>query len=170
MKRRLVGCLFITMLTLLLVPATAASAATAKHRLANVRVPAYCRMPAQRLHDNKTAAKYLPKQGGIEFTYVAAPILVHVRHSGTQLLAQYGCTAGGVSWPEVLVLYSKGNHLIASLRLERYAKTEHSQVDSWHAASGHKVVVNWTSYEGAGFEIRHHHSTLTLRKKHLQLH
>jgi hypothetical protein len=86
-----------------------------------------------------------------------------------QLLAQYGCGAGGVSWPEVLVLYSRTNRLMATVQLARYAPaSEHAQVDSWRAISGHRVSVSWRSYDGCCFDIRSHRSTLTLSGKSLQ--
>jgi hypothetical protein len=52
------------------VAVTTAGAAPARPKdqmtIAHLRhsvVPAYCEMPRQRLHHNKTAKKYLPKQG-----------------------------------------------------------------------------------------------------------
>ena len=169
MKRRLLACLAIAGLCLG-AEVTPAVAATPRQRLANVIVPAYCRMPAQRLHNGQTAAKYLPASGGIEFRYAAAPISVHLGTSGTQLLAQYRCGAGGVSWPEVLVLYSSTNRFMSSVQLARYAPvSEHVQVDSWRAISGHRVSVSWRSYDGCCYNIRRHRSTLTLSGTSLRL-
>ena len=139
-----------------------AVAATPRQRLANVVVPAYCTMPRQRLHDGNTAAKYQPAMGWMTLSGAAAPIRVHLRH-GTQLLAEYDCTAGGVSWPSVLVLYSRTNRLIAFLKLERYSNTEHSNVVRWKVLSGHRVLVRWASYNGCCFDLHHHRSILVLR-------
>lgn len=165
--KKIIFCAVAIVLTLT-TGVTDGSAATPRQRLANVAVPAYCHMPAQRLHHGTTARKYRPAQGSIEFDYLASPISVHLRKHGTQLLAQYGCTAGGVGWPSVLVLYDKHNALISSLRLDHYAKAEHSQVDKWSVA-GHDVHLSWSSYEGAGFDIHHHRSTLSLRHGGLRM-
>lgn len=84
------------------------------------------------------------------------------------MLAQYGCTAGGVGWPEVIVLYSHRNRLIGFVKLGNHAHAKHSQVNHWKV-HGHTVKVKWVSYEGAGFDIKHRHSTLTFSHGNLHL-
>jgi hypothetical protein len=53
--------------------------------------------------------------------------------------------------------------LISILKLAYYANTEHSQVNHWRTLGHHLVKVAWSSYDGAGVHVRHHHWLLELR-------
>jgi hypothetical protein len=125
-------------------------------------------MPRQRLHAGKTASRYAPAEGWMTLSGHGAPILAHLRPGTALLVAQYTCTAGGVSWPAVLVVYDRTNRLVASLDLRRVSHTEHAEVVGWSAA-GRTVRVRWRSYEGCCFQVRHHRSVLVLRHGHLRL-
>jgi hypothetical protein len=151
-------------------PSALAATPTLKQRLANVVVPAYCRMPRQRLHNGKTAAKYLPASGSIFFgpPSKGGAMLVHLRSTGTQVLAQYGCNAGNVSWPAVIVAYDRHNRLIDDIKLGDISQTEHADIRTWHA-DGRIVRITWISYEGCCFHVKTHHSTLTLSGGRLHL-
>lgn len=171
MRRRgvIIGAVSAAAMLLVSTAAAPAQAATARQRLGSVVVPAYCHMPTQQLHDGKTAEKYQPRQGSIDY-HGAAPIAVHLTHRGIQLLAQYECSGGGnaVPWPSVLVLYNRHNTLLAHLPLARHTNAEHAAVTSWRA-DGNTVKISWVSYNGAGAPFTHHHSTLTYSRTTLRL-
>jgi hypothetical protein len=131
-------------------------------------VPAYCYMPRQRLHHNKTARKYLPRQGSINFRQPGHPIFAHLRPGRPDLLAVYDCTAGGVGWPQVVVAYSPHGRLLDALYLGHYGHQEHGQVTHWQAA-GHNVRMRWISYDGCCFDRHRHHSRITLSQGRLAL-
>jgi hypothetical protein len=155
------------------IPAGAAGdRSTNRMTIADLRhsvVPAYCQMPRQRLHHNKTAKRFLPKQGWINFRHPGQPIVAHLRPGRRNVVATYDCTAGGVGWPQVIVAHAPRGRLIDALYLDDYAHQEHSQVTGWHAA-GHSVRMHWISYEGAGFDKHRHHSRITLEHGRLALH
>lgn len=129
--------------------------------LSDVEVPAYCDMPAQKLHGGVTLAKYLPKTGGIDFEG-AKPIAVQFSGIGSGILAQYSCSAGGngAAWPEVILLYNDQGALVTYLLLSSYTSAEHAAVTSW-TVSGDTVTVTWESFEGAGGQMTNHQSSLT---------
>jgi hypothetical protein len=133
-------------------------------------VPAYCQMPRQRLHHNATARRYLPKQGWMNFDPPGQPIFVHLQPGPPDLVATYRCTAGGVSWPQVIVAYGPHGRLVDALFLSDYRPhQEHSDVTQWRAA-GHSIRMRWISYQGAGFDRHRSHSLITLRNDELVLH
>ena len=132
-------------------------------------VPAYCDMPRQRLHHNKTARRYLPRQGWMDLDRPGQPIAAHLQPGRRNLVATYSCTAGGVGWPQVVVAYSPRGRLIDALRLFHYSHQEHADVRRWRAVD-HRIRMHWVSYEGAGFDIHRHHSWITLHRGQLALH
>ncbi len=65
------------------------------------------------------------------------------------------CSAGGVSWPELILVYSTGPKLLGYTDLGDITPTEHSDVESMSANSG-DLRVAWNSYEGCCFnQVRH---------------
>lgn len=170
MKTRVLAGVMSVVAVFALAPTTAAATPTLRQRLANVVVPAYCDMPQQRLHNGKTASRFLPAQGAIVFGKASSggAMRVHLRPVGTQVLAQYGCNAGNVSWPAVIVLYDRRNRLIGDIKLGNISHTEHADVTHWSVA-GHTVKVSWVSYEGCCFHVHHHNQTLTLSGGRLNL-
>jgi hypothetical protein len=126
--------------------------------LRTAQVPAYCRLPAQRLVNGATT-KGSPGGGSIA---TKAPLVGYADFTGAgykQALTEYGCSAGGVSWPEVLVLIGAGGRLLSSYELGKRDRQEHSNVRSV-TASGNSAAVDWDSYEGAGFYFVHHRATV----------
>jgi hypothetical protein len=80
------------------------------------------------------------------------------------------CSAGGVSWPELLLVYSVGPHLVGSVDLGRIKTAqEHEDVARLRPAT-RKVHVVWRGYEGAGFTVSTYTGTLTLAKGRVTLH
>ena len=81
--------------------------------LRSAEVPADCHLPAQRLKNNATtlgspgSGSLVDPVGYADFAGLGYK----------QVLAVYLCNAGGVAWPEVLVLVGSGGKLFASLDL-----------------------------------------------------
>jgi hypothetical protein len=132
-------------------------------------VPGNCAMPRQRLSHNHTARRYLPKQGWINLVRPGKPIYAHLRPASTNVVATYGCTAGGVGWPQMIVAYSHDGRLIDGLDLYRIGHQEHAEVTGWRAV-GHSVRLHWISYEGCCYHKHRYSSRLTLSQGQLVLH
>jgi len=116
-------------------------------------------MPAQQLKGGKTATKFAPRGGEIE---TATAVSVDLDgDGGHEIIAKFRCSAGGVSWPQLLLVYSHGPVLRGSVDLGKRSDQEHSDVDHW-ATSGAAVALTWLSYEGAGFDVQHHTSRLAM--------
>lgn len=140
-------------------PKSTAGAVTVADVRGSAQVPAYCDMPAQTLVNGVTSDKYKPREGWLKVD-APAPVLADLDSDGSQeLVARYLCTAGGVAWPEVLVIYGPGGTLKGSVELGEYGQQEHAEVLSWQP-SGQAVELRWRSYEGAASDF-HYRSRLT---------
>ncbi|MEU4197098.1 hypothetical protein AB0E69_34715 [Kribbella sp. NPDC026611] len=73
----------------------------------------------------------------------------------------FDCSAGGVTWPETIAIYGPGPTLVASIDLDKYVQTEHSDVKAL-TVQGNRIAVHWISYEGAGFGQQAWHGYLKL--------
>ena len=70
------------------------------------------------------------------------------------------CTAGGVSWPERLLVYGLGVRLLGSVPVgDLDAPQEHADVQSLELSDS-EVAVRFTSYEGAGSSAANYRGTL----------
>lgn len=127
-----------------------------RRTLLTAQVPSNCRLPAQRLVNGETT-KGSPGSGsiGTKPTYIDMAGLGY-----SQALTTYWCTAGGVSWPETLLLVGAGGDLLGSFDLGDLGHHEHADVDSV-SVSGPTAVVKWAAYEGAGFYVNYHTSRVT---------
>ena len=142
-------------------PKSTSGAVTVADVRGSAQVPAYCRMPAQTLTNGVTSDKYKPREGWLKVDD-PAPVLADLDSDGSQeLVARYLCTAGGVAWPEVLVIYGPGGTLKGSLELGEYGQQEHAEVLSWQP-SGQAVELRWRSYEGAASDFHYYRSRLTM--------
>ena len=142
-------------------PKSTAGAVTVADVRGSAQVPAYCDMPAQTLVNGVTSDKYKPREGWLKVDD-PAPVLADLDSDGSQeLVARYLCTAGGVAWPEVLVIYGPGGTLKGSVELGEYGQQEHAEVLSWQP-SGQAVELRWRSYEGAASDFHYYRSRLTL--------
>ena len=127
--------------------------------LRTAEVPADCRLPAQRLVDGKTT-QGSPGGGSINTGPEKVGFADFAGLGYKQALTEYGCGAGGVGWPETLVLIGAGGKLLSSFGLSQLAAVEHSNVTKV-SVSGNAAGVAWDSYEGAGFEMVHHQAQVT---------
>ena len=76
------------------------------------------------------------------------PVLVDLDGDGVdELVGILHCTAGGVGWPELVLVYSPGPELVGYVDLGSKYEFEHAYVDSLTpTADGLKVV--WNGYDG----------------------
>ncbi|MBB2893728.1 hypothetical protein [Flexivirga oryzae] len=114
--------------------------------LRSAEVPADCRLPAQRLKNGKTTEG--SPGGGSLVDIVAYGDLAGLGYK--QALTAYVCTAGGVTWPQDLVLIGAGGKLLASLNLGRFVQGEHSDLTTI-SFSGNAAHIAWTTYQGCCF-------------------
>ena len=127
--------------------------------LKGAQVPADCRLPAQRLTNGHTT-KGSPGEGWINSDKKTIGYNDFAGLGYKQALTEYGCTAGGVGWPDVLVLIGAGGALLASYDLGKHDGQEHSAVSSV-TPTGNAAEVTWTSYEGAGSYFVHHQARVS---------
>lgn len=135
--------------------------------LLSAEVPAYCNLPRQRLRDGK-ATEGSPGGGGLVTdtgTYAFGDL---AKLGYQQGLAAYVCSAGGVGWPEVLILTGRGGKLLASFELADLGKKEHADVRSM-TINGPIATIDWVAYEGAGFFITKHQAQVSYRDGRLDV-
>lgn len=76
------------------------------------------------------------------------------------------CSAGGVSWPEMVLLYRSHKRLIGYVDLRKLSTAqEHEDVQSLRFHQG-KIHVRWRGYEGAGFTFTTYRGTIGWKKGH----
>jgi hypothetical protein len=66
----------------------------------------------------------------------------------TDVAAVFGCSHGGVDWPNKIVLYSPGSTILGTVDLRDITPAEHSDVDRITIEGG-DALIRWKSYEGA---------------------
>ncbi|WP_050670783.1 serine/threonine-protein kinase [Luteipulveratus halotolerans] len=133
--------------------------------LQTAQVPAACQASAQRLVGGKAPKPFGGGLGQISDKVVYADIAGIGYKQG---LFAYDCSAGGVSWPQVLVLTGDKGELLGSLDLGQRDRKEHADVTSM-TVRGNVVDLVWKSYEGAGFDIVEHRSQVTYAGGRLSL-
>lgn len=128
--------------------------------LATMEVPANCDLPAQRLVDGATTLGE-PGEGWVNYdgnntTAGGQPsIFVDLTGEGyLQGFSVYSCHAGGVSWPESLVLSDSDGSLLAWFDLQTIGQQGKAHVTSM-VPQDNGVLVSWDSYRGAGFDMQH---------------
>lgn len=141
--------------------------------LTTAEVPENCAMPRQRL------------VGGVAKDPTGANPYAEGRFAGengrlihgfgdlaglgyTQALVSYGCSAGGVAWPETLVLVGEGGAMLASFDLGAVRETNRASVATITVEGG-AATVTWSSYNGASFDMVRHTSTVTYSSGRLTL-
>lgn len=142
--------------------------------LRTAEVPENCDMPRQRLVNGKTtkrnkgASPYA--EGNLDSfgNGVIAAYGDFARLGYQQALVPYSCTAGGVSWPQVLLLIGEGGALLSSFDLQTIGQAEHADVDAIKG-KGNAATLRWHSYEGAAFDRVDHTSTVTVQNGVLRL-
>jgi len=124
--------------------------------LLNAPIPAYCQHKAGRLVNGSlpltvSQGYATVLQGGNSHRFAVAPRLVDITGDHkVELIGVLECSAGGVSWPDLLLAYSPGPKLIGALPLGNVVKAEHSDVTGMSVSKG-TLNVSWRSYEGCCF-------------------
>lgn len=163
----------------LVLPAlTAAAAVPAKSAFdpQSLRIPAMCRHGAATLRDgvkdfgtdpsgaSRGDASLISAIGSLK-SPVPRPVLAKQRGSsahGAFAMVPIRCSAGGVDWPETLVLYTSTGRILAHTDLGRFGYQEHASVTAL-TLRGDRARVHWRSYDGAGFSVHDRAATFTLR-------
>lgn len=134
------------------------AATVGRATLMSAEVPANCKLPRQRLVRGRTRLGS-PGGGGIRLRTVAYGDLAKLGYD--QALSVYECSAGGVSWPNTIVLIGVGGDLLGSFDLGDIGRNEHAEVERVTMSHG-KGTVTWSSYEGSGdFDWVDHVSEVT---------
>jgi hypothetical protein len=124
--------------------------------LLNAPVPASCEHPAGRLVKGNLPVSPRPDGtgGGMgSVNGLTPPVLTDLTRDGVkELVGVYGCTAGGVGWPQLILVYTAGPKLLGYVDLGDLVQTEHSVVKTMKP-DGADLSVTWQSYEGAGFDM-----------------
>lgn len=120
--------------------------------LKTAEVPANCQLPAQRLVNGKTT-KGSPGTGELMLDRGMYAFVDLAGLGYKQALVAYQCNAGGVGWPQRLLLIGDGGKLLANYDLGTAYQAEHANVDTM--TGGNPVVVRWLAYEGAGTDVVH---------------
>ncbi len=151
-------------------PARASARSVTEADLLTAEVPAYCKMPRQRLVHGKTT-KGRPGIGGIQVAAFDGTATVaygdFAKLGYRQALTVYGCSAGNVAWPDVLILVGAKGKLLASFPLDQINNHREHAAVSGISASGTHATVSWTEYEGAGSEVVKHVNQVSYRKGRL---
>ncbi|WP_052590427.1 serine/threonine-protein kinase [Luteipulveratus mongoliensis] len=123
--------------------------------LQTAQVPAACQATAQRLVGGKAPKPFGGGLGQVSDKVVFTDLAGLGYKQG---LFAYDCSAGGVGWPQVLVLTGDGGKLLGSVDLKTVNhQKEHANVDTL-TVSGGKVLMTWKEYDGASFEMVSHNS------------
>jgi len=88
------------------------------------------------------------------------PVLTDITGDGRRdAVVVMDCNAGGVGWPQWLLLYGPGPKLLGAIDMGKQAPSaEHASVSRLRVI-GRTIAVDWSTYEGAGFGTRLWHGT-----------
>ncbi|MCU1679265.1 MAG: hypothetical protein JWQ81_4 [Amycolatopsis sp.] len=125
-------------------------------RLAGAAVPGLCEHPAGTLVGGSLPG-IAELEGGVQLLAVQSPAQAGALVAAGDLTgdgknetaAVFGCSQGGVSWPNAVVVYSPDFTVMGAVDLGGLVSAEHSDVKRVEVGNG-RVLVHWMSYEGAG--------------------
>ncbi|MBE7190734.1 MAG: hypothetical protein INR67_20800, partial [Jatrophihabitans endophyticus] len=134
-------------------------------QLRNAPIPASCEHKATRLHGYER--NFGTYKG---FAALDTKNVVFVAPKGSsrkEAVVPLGCSAGGVTWPELLLVYAPGPRLVGSINLGRIPTVqEHEDVAGLKVHKG-VVHVAWRGYDGAGFAISTYRGAVTVHRHRL---
>lgn len=150
-------------------PASAAEGrgVTRLSQLRNAPIPASCEHKATRLNGfSKDFGKY--KSGAYKGdASLDTKKVVFVALGPTAykyaVMPLY-CNAGGVGWPELLLVYAAGPRLVGSVDLRNISTAQEHEDVSHLSVVPHAVRVAFTGYDGAGFAVSTYRGRLWLFK------
>lgn len=140
--------------------------------LASAPYPAMCTSPAGRLKDGKdlrgldgNVAANMP--GSPAYNAPSAPVLVDLNHDGSkEMVVEFDCDAGGVTWPSVIVVYGSGWKVLGTIDLGKVANDDRyygkARVASWSAGKG-GVSLTWNASQGASGDVSRRTGLIKLR-------
>jgi hypothetical protein len=148
--------------------------------LLSARAPAMCRHPSGRLVNGELPNRpvrsgfVVLRMGGVR-SYDGdpiTPVLADLTGDGQpETTAVFLCSAGGVSWPNVIAVYGPGGALVDHIDLidhSRRVDAEHADVTSLRA-NGRQLRVEWMTYQGWCLEKRYWRGVLKLDRAGFQL-
>ena len=93
----------------------------------------------------------------------ASPVFADLNGDGLREAAVvFGCSAGGVSWPDWLLVYGNGPELLGAISMMELASTqEHASIRDVEV-DGNALRLHWVSYDGASFNPRYLTGTVRL--------
>lgn len=124
--------------------------------LLSAPVPSACEHPAGRLVNGELPG--IPANRGLVQLDGVGTVEGVVTEPTTMageagVLAVLNCSQGGVSWPQVLVLYASGPTVLGHLDMAGIGTVaEHADISTLEAR-GDAVVVTWKTYEGCCFDV-----------------
>lgn len=153
------------MALILTLTTASASAAVAKPdpstTLKNAAIPASCGHAATTLDGYE---KDFGVNGGAWLRVKQAINLKMGHKSHPVIVVPFGCTAGGVGWPEWLLTYSRGGRLIGSVDLARSApRQEHQTVTILRPHHG-ELQVRFIGTDGCCYAKTTHRGVLSFRR------
>jgi pimeloyl-ACP methyl ester carboxylesterase len=85
----------------------------------------------------------------------AAPVFADLTGNGLkEAVVVFGCSAGGVSWPDWLLIYGNGPDLLGAVSMMELPSTqEHASIRNVEL-EGDTLRLSWVSYRGASFNPR----------------
>lgn len=135
----------------------------------SIPIPPMCQHGASRLTHGSVdfgmgrgGAELLPKPGStsISTPFYATQQDPYAIATGVAAAVPIWCTAGGVSWPETIAIYTLDGRLLAYKNLGDLAHQEHASVTAI-SLNGNVIKVRWDAYDGANFDIHHQSATFT---------
>ncbi|GAB3364437.1 hypothetical protein [Modestobacter lapidis] len=112
-------------------------------------VPSLCEHPAGRLIDGSLPGLG-PTDGYVDLQVPPDPVLADLTGDGAgDAAAVVGCSAGGVAWPDTVVLWGPGPTLLGSVDMSSVTPDEHATVSGLDI-TGRELLVTWSTYSGAG--------------------
>ncbi|CAG7571436.1 hypothetical protein FB554_3301 [Barrientosiimonas humi] len=118
--------------------------------------PAMCGNPAGQLKDGKATygrgSVTVNAPGSPDYNPQAAPTRVDLDGDGQdELVAEFSCDAGGVTWPSVVVVYREGWFVQDSFSLGQLAEYQgktmtKGRIDSWYREEN-DLVMSWLTAE-----------------------
>jgi hypothetical protein len=133
-------------------------------------IPASCRHPAGGLvsgslplpssSDSPSPGVATVLKGKDTRKFLVPPVRADLTQDGTpELAGVLLALLGGVSWPELILVYLPGPKLLGYIDVGRVTPAEHSDVLSMEP-DGDDLQVTWRSYEGCCSDMRKHSGTV----------
>jgi len=126
--------------------------------LLNAPVPASCKHPATTLDGYE---KDYPTTNGHTTLQVAQAVSGRLAHRrGRVTVVPLSCSAAGVTWPDLLLVYGPGPSLLGSLQLRTQVRGQKHATVSALSLSGGVAQMTVTTSNATGYMLTTYHSTM----------